>query len=243
MWHAADLDGDAVPEIAVGTGGAAPQLALLSAKGDVLWRVGLSSPVGAIVGQDLDGDGTLELVVGLASGQIGVYDEPGEGCAPRPTPACRCGGWRRRRTAPYWCWQMSLPGDWPAKMASVADRGCRRQRWSKPSRDLCPRVRSQTTVRRSLCSWEMFRRDARWRTSWPATARPFPGTDCVHSWRRPTCGCATWKGYLRPREKPLDKSYLVRAHPTWGQTLSAGGLDLVTLANNHALDYGPAGPG
>jgi poly-gamma-glutamate synthesis protein (capsule biosynthesis protein) len=52
---------------------------------------------------------------------------------------------------------------------------------------------------------------------------------------------ANLEGVLTTLGQPLDKSYLIRAHPTWSQTLSAGGLDLVTLANNHALDYGSAG--
>jgi len=38
----------------------------------------------------------------------------------------------------------------------------------------------------------------------------------------------------------LDKSYLIRAHHRWGQTLVEAGFDLGTLANNHALDFGPA---
>jgi poly-gamma-glutamate synthesis protein (capsule biosynthesis protein) len=46
---------------------------------------------------------------------------------------------------------------------------------------------------------------------------------------------------LTTQGKPMDKSYLIRAHPRWGQTLVAAGFDLVTLANNHALDFGQAG--
>jgi poly-gamma-glutamate synthesis protein (capsule biosynthesis protein) len=39
----------------------------------------------------------------------------------------------------------------------------------------------------------------------------------------------------------MDKRYLIRAHPGLGRALTAAGLDLVTLANNHALDYGHEG--
>jgi poly-gamma-glutamate synthesis protein (capsule biosynthesis protein) len=46
---------------------------------------------------------------------------------------------------------------------------------------------------------------------------------------------------LTTRGAPLDKSYLIRAHPYWGEMLQAGGLDLVSLGNNHALDFGPEG--
>jgi poly-gamma-glutamate synthesis protein (capsule biosynthesis protein) len=46
---------------------------------------------------------------------------------------------------------------------------------------------------------------------------------------------------LATQGSPLDKTYLIRAHPIWGQTLAEGGIDLVSVANNHALDYGPQG--
>jgi poly-gamma-glutamate synthesis protein (capsule biosynthesis protein) len=48
---------------------------------------------------------------------------------------------------------------------------------------------------------------------------------------------ANLESALTTRGKPLNKSYLLRAHPLWGQTLLEAGIDLVTLANNHALDY------
>jgi poly-gamma-glutamate synthesis protein (capsule biosynthesis protein) len=52
---------------------------------------------------------------------------------------------------------------------------------------------------------------------------------------------ANLESALTSQGKPMDKPYLIRAHPRWGQTLVAAGLDLVTLANNHALDFGQAG--
>ena len=46
---------------------------------------------------------------------------------------------------------------------------------------------------------------------------------------------------LTTQGQPREKPYLIRAHPHWGQTLVEAGLDLVTVANNHALDVGQAG--
>ncbi len=40
-------------------------------------------------------------------------------------------------------------------------------------------------------------------------------------------------------EPVLDKIYTFRSPPAAAAALAAGGFDLVTLANNHALDYGP----
>ena len=38
---------------------------------------------------------------------------------------------------------------------------------------------------------------------------------------------------------PVNKGYTFRAPPNAAQTLSIAGFDLLSLANNHALDYGP----
>ncbi len=40
--------------------------------------------------------------------------------------------------------------------------------------------------------------------------------------------------------EPADKSYTFRAPPAAASSLARAGFDVVTLANNHALDYGPA---
>ncbi len=41
------------------------------------------------------------------------------------------------------------------------------------------------------------------------------------------------------RGQPEDKTYIFRAPPEAGNSLAYGGFDLVSLANNHILDYGP----
>lgn len=51
---------------------------------------------------------------------------------------------------------------------------------------------------------------------------------------------ASLESVLATRGEPLDKSYLIRAHPSTAETLVAGSFDLVNLANNHALDFGQA---
>ncbi|HSM55890.1 MAG TPA: CapA family protein [Candidatus Sulfomarinibacteraceae bacterium] len=38
----------------------------------------------------------------------------------------------------------------------------------------------------------------------------------------------------------VDKSYTFRAPPSAARSLAAAGFDIVSLANNHAMDYGPA---
>jgi hypothetical protein len=77
VWHSADWVAGPDPEIVVGFGGDAPSLALLSVAGEMLWRVSIPFPVMAIDSLDLDGDGTLEILTGLADGQIRVLDGQG----------------------------------------------------------------------------------------------------------------------------------------------------------------------
>jgi poly-gamma-glutamate synthesis protein (capsule biosynthesis protein) len=44
---------------------------------------------------------------------------------------------------------------------------------------------------------------------------------------------------ISDRGEPLPKSYRFRAPPPAAEALARAGFDLVTLANNHAMDYGP----
>ena len=49
------------------------------------------------------------------------------------------------------------------------------------------------------------------------------------------------EGTFTERGEPLDKFYTFRAPPPLAETLRVAGFDAVTLANNHALDFGPEG--
>lgn len=44
---------------------------------------------------------------------------------------------------------------------------------------------------------------------------------------------------LGDRGEPASKSYVFRAPPAAAQSLARAGFDVVSLANNHAMDYGP----
>ena len=49
------------------------------------------------------------------------------------------------------------------------------------------------------------------------------------------------EGTFTERGEPLDKYYTFRAPPVLAETLTAAGFDAVSLANNHALDFGTEG--
>jgi hypothetical protein len=73
---AADLDGDGLPEIAVGT--ADSQLYILQNDGDLTWRYEAGGAISAVVLADLDGDGQAEVVVGSADGAVSLLDDAGQ---------------------------------------------------------------------------------------------------------------------------------------------------------------------
>ena len=71
----------------------------------------------------------------------------------------------------------------------------------------------------------------------------YPWEDLAPLLQEADLAVANLESALTTRGEPLDKSYLIRAHPGTAQTLVAAGFDLVNLGNNHALDYGQAGLG
>ncbi len=67
---------------------------------------------------------------------------------------------------------------------------------------------------------------------WSRVSDLFEGADIV---------LANLEGTFTARGSAADKRYTFRTDPSLGGTLSAGGIDLVTLANNHTTDFGDAG--
>ncbi len=52
---------------------------------------------------------------------------------------------------------------------------------------------------------------------------------------------ANFEGTFTERGSPADKLYTFRTPPRFAQGLADAGIDLVSLGNNHAADYGPDG--
>jgi poly-gamma-glutamate capsule biosynthesis protein CapA/YwtB (metallophosphatase superfamily) len=236
VWHGGDVVGDTGPEIVVGMGGATPLLALLTAGGEMLWRIAVPSPVGAVTNLDLDGDGAVEILAGLASGQVLAYDGQG-----RLRGSVHTG-------LPVWGLQAGADGGSALALADVVAwridgvAGPSGGAWLPPPAMVpappdAERVDSEAIL--------VFLGDVSPGRSMEAQLARF---GAAHPWsglepllQKADLAVANLEGVLTVQGQPLDKPYLIRAHPRWGQTLVEAGLDLVTLANNHALDFGPAG--
>jgi poly-gamma-glutamate synthesis protein (capsule biosynthesis protein) len=240
VWHAADLVGSAEHEIVSGTGGPAPILALISAGGDLVWRRAMPSPVGALASVDLDGDGTREIVAGLASGEVQAYD--GQGHLRGSVHA----GLHVWGLHPAGDGSLLIRADVAAWQAGAGD-GSAGGPWLRPPAMVqsMPAQLPPGAERREGEAILIFLGDvspgrtmeaqlARFGPSYPwASLRPLL--------QEADLAVANLESALTTQGEPLDKPYLIRAHPDTAQTLVEAGFDLVNLANNHALDYGPAG--
>ncbi|MGD9048778.1 MAG: FG-GAP-like repeat-containing protein, partial [Anaerolineae bacterium] len=73
---AADLDGDGLPEVAIGT--ADHQLYILENDGGLVWRYEAGGVISAVALADLNGDGRAQVVVASADGMVSHLDDTGK---------------------------------------------------------------------------------------------------------------------------------------------------------------------
>ncbi len=239
LWHAA-VTGSAMPGIVAGSGGATPRLALFTADGEALWHIALPAPVSAIAPADLDGDGRQEVLVGLMDGQVQAYDGQGRlrgsvqaglsvwGLAPGDDGSvlilADVAAWQLRvgqgpKGSP-WLSPPPLLTSW----SGVLPAG------TEPAADEAILVFLGDVAPGRTMEMQLARYGPAY--PWAGLGPLLDGADLA---------VANLECTLTTKGRPLSKPYLLRAHPRWGMTLTAAGFDLVTLSNNHALDYGQAG--
>jgi poly-gamma-glutamate capsule biosynthesis protein CapA/YwtB (metallophosphatase superfamily) len=237
VWHTANVNGDAEPEIIVGTGGDTPQLALVSTAGELAWRVALPSPVNAVI--VLEAEGGTAILAGLASGEIQSYDDQG-----RLRASVHAGlsvwhlaayGGNALALADVVAWQI-VPGAGPAgspwlKTPALAplSTGIADPQAASPEGTAVIVFLGDVVPGRSM--------EAQLARYGPA----YPWGGLGSLLRQADLAVANLESVLTTQGQPLNKRYIIRAHPNSGQTLIEAGFDLVSLANNHALDYGQVG--
>ncbi|MBN1138540.1 MAG: CapA family protein [Anaerolineae bacterium] len=241
VWHTADANGDAAPEIVVGTGGNTPQLALLSTTGELAWRVALPSPVNAVT--TLKVEGSITILAGLASGEIQAYDDEGRRRASvqagLPVWRLAANGDNALALADVVAWQI-VPGAGPVggpwlKVPALAPL-------SPGIADLqtaTPEARPEGTALLVFLGDVAPGRSMEAQLARYGPAYPWGGVEPLL--RQADLAVANLESVLTTQGQPLNKPYVIRAHPRSGQTLVEGGFGLVSLANNHALDYGQVG--
>lgn len=245
VWSTADLVGGPAPEIITGMGGRVPLLALLSSDGDMLWRIATDSPVNAVVSADMDRDGNLEILAGLASGEIQAYDVQGQllgkihaGLPVWDLAAAPDSG--AFALADVVAWQIldragPTGGPWlpPPALASSEDT------FALPGGDHFTGEDGTSTATLVFLGDVAPGRSMEAQLLRYGPDAPWAGISAVL--KAADLSVANLESVLSTQGQPRDKPYLIRAHPYWGQALAAGGLGLVSLSNNHALDYGQVG--
>ncbi len=248
-WHAAaQLDGGR-PGLVAGTGGTSPALALLSSdNGQVRWHIRLPAPAAAITGLDLDADGELEILAGLADGQVQAYDLQGRfrGAVDAGLPVWGlypAGEDSALILADVAAWQLvgrqgSAGGPWLPPPAML------------PAPTNVPPPAAEADLQGGTLVFlgdVAFGRSMETQLARYGPAYPWQGLGPLlhgedpEGRQLPVLTIVNLECSLTTQGEPLDKSYLIRAHPIWARSLIAGGIDLVTLANNHVLDFGVAG--
>ncbi|MFN2225550.1 MAG: CapA family protein [Anaerolineae bacterium] len=249
VWHASGLLNGGQPAIVAGSGGPSPVLALLAAaEGQVQWRVSLPAAAGAITALDLDSDGQIEILAGLADGQVQAFDLGGRlrGTVHAGLPVWGlhpAGEGSALVLADVAAWQVTgrsgrAGGPWlpPPKMLPAPPDPVPAAAPGDETGGVLVFLGDVAFGRSMEAQLARYGPGYPWQGLGPLLAGAETPEDDP-----PVLAIANLECTLTTQGKPLDKGYLIRAHPTWARSLAAGGIDLVTLANNHALDFGTAG--
>ncbi len=244
----ADLDGDGRAEIAAGTGPQAPKIYLLSDHGEPRWTYDVAKSVWVVRAADVDGDGRSEVLAAGDDGILRILDEYGR----------LRGGYQTERRVHG----LSVVREPLGEYREIAVRSgndvylltmdAAETQWEepegKPDADTLPSwtgplpgsaegaedLIELVAVGDMMLSRSVEERTEVFGTSYPleAVAEVLRGADVA---------IGNLESPLSVTGEPLQKRFLFRAHPGHAEALAWAGIDVVSLANNHQLDYGEQG--
>jgi poly-gamma-glutamate capsule biosynthesis protein CapA/YwtB (metallophosphatase superfamily)/outer membrane protein assembly factor BamB len=243
-----DVEGDGEGEIMAGTGHDAHRVWLLSGQGELRWSYQAENGVWAMQGVDLDDDGLLEIVAGADDGRVYVLDIYG-----------RLRGSYRTARRVHGLVFADLSGDGRSEIVA------------RSGNDVCSlivapaegiTVESEEDVGpATVPGWAgplpgtaeggdglielvavgdiMLSRTIEERMDLYGSSYPFWGT--AELLRGADIAIGNLECPLSTQGQPISKRFTFRAHPRHAAGLAWAGFDILSLANNHLLDFGREG--
>jgi poly-gamma-glutamate synthesis protein (capsule biosynthesis protein) len=236
-----DLDGDGTMEVLAGTRSA---LVTLDAAGQERWRVPTERGVWALAFPDLEGDGRPEIVAGTDGGEILVLDRWGRvrghtyvpfrvhGLLAADLNADGRDEVLARASNYLYVFFGSPDGEEGEQQPLVATL----PEWPVDT-PLFPASEGQVVL--MAVGDVMLGRAVEPRAL--MYGPEFPFAPLIPLLRQGDIVTGNMEGVIGYSGTPLEKSFAFRAHPAVIAGLQAAGFNLVTLANNHARDFGAAG--
>jgi poly-gamma-glutamate capsule biosynthesis protein CapA/YwtB (metallophosphatase superfamily)/outer membrane protein assembly factor BamB len=239
-----DLDGDGSPEVLAAAAGAENVLVALDHAGSELWRTLTGRGVWALAFADLEGDGQPEVVAGTDGGEILVLDQWGRVRGQTFVPfrvhgllALDLNGDGRdevlaRASNHLYAFAGSPTGDAGEQQPFVATL----EGWPEDT-PLLPAGEGQVVL--MAVGDVMLGRDVETRAL--AYGAGFPFAPLTPLLQQADVATGNLEAGLTDAGTPLGKRFPLRAQPGLVSGLQEAGFDLLTLANNHILDFGLPG--
>jgi len=247
-FDAADVDGDGRMEIAAGTGPRAPKVWMLDHLGEPRWSYDVEKSAWAVRLADADGDGDVEILAGGDDGNIYILDIYGR----------LRGAYHTERRVHG----LALAGATEGQSARlIARSGNDVYVLASASTEYPPQEPEPVGEPATLLSWPgplpgmaeggeelielvavgdiMLSRTVEERMEVYGSAYPFEAV--TELLRGADIAVGNLESPLSVSGEPLQKRFVFRAHPRHAEALAQAGFDVVSVANNHLLDFGQEG--
>jgi poly-gamma-glutamate capsule biosynthesis protein CapA/YwtB (metallophosphatase superfamily) len=245
--HAADMDGDGRSEIVAGTGPDAPEVCMLSGRGERLWSFETQKSVWSVREADLDGDGVQEVLAGADDGNVYVLDVYGRlrgsyyterrvhGLATvAETDGDFLGLLARSGNDVY---RLNVAsGQGPVAEPSGHQEPATTTSWVEPPSD--DGGSDDELVELMVVGDIFLSRTVEERMEVFGSEYPFEAV--AEILRAADLAVGNLESPFAMGGDPIEKRFTFRQHPDHASAMDWAGLDVLSLANNHLLDFGQA---
>ena len=239
----ADLDGDGLQEVLIACGDPHPGIHALSADGTQRWSYKAPAGVWAVAAADLDNDANPEVIIGGDDGTVRVLDRWG-----RPRGGIALGGLvhglrvhdlngdRQPEILARTGWQVYALTIAPSWESSSPPEGRGAGEMGLTPADLFPPA-ADDEIELVAIGDIMLARTVEERMNQYGSLYPFEATYPLL--QAADIAVGNLETPFTVHGQPADKRFIFRTHPEHASALSAVGFDVLSLANNHILDFPP----